>query len=62
MTVQRIDKSTVSWKAKAAEIHARERWQYYLHSPMHSAGSMLWTRSSYGVRGNAWTSTHARAS
>ena len=39
MLGDRIEKSTVSWKEKAAEIHA-ERWEY-LHSPFHAAGYAL---------------------
>ena len=34
-----IEKSSVSWKAKAAKIHS-DRWEY-LHSEMHAAGYAL---------------------
>ena len=39
MIGQRIEKSSVSWKDKAAKIHT-DRWEY-LHSPFHAAGYAL---------------------
>ena len=39
MIRNKIHKSSVSWKAEAAKIHA-ERWEY-LHSDMHAAGYAL---------------------
>ena len=36
---EKIEASSVPWKAQAASIHAA-RWEY-LHSPMHSAGYAL---------------------
>ena len=39
MIGQKIDERAYSWKAKAAQIHAK-RWEY-LHSEMHAAGYAL---------------------
>ena len=39
MIGNKIDASSVSWKAEAAKIHV-DRWEY-LHSDMHAAGYAL---------------------